>query len=210
MSERSRARDGFGAGEGRWPRALGRLVVLLALALVLMQALRLAREGDRWRGLTRGQPAPRLRLPTLSGAVIDLEQWRGRVVLLELWATWCPPCREQFALLDRLQDELGARGLQALTVEIEGNLEQVRALVRQQDERRRRAGRPASAVVHALGNEAAAEAYRVQTIPQLVVIGRQGEVRYLHVGGGGEDELRQQLQRALVTDAAPKGSGATR
>lgn len=207
MSQRARGRDALGAEEAPWSRAVGRVVVAFAVALVLFQTVGLLRDGDRLRGLVRGQPAPTLRLPTLAGPPISLEQWRGRVVLLEFWASWCPPCREKLGLLERLQDELGAQGLQAVTVEIEGNRERVSQLVGAQAERRRRGGLAASAVVYAIGTDAVAEAYRVQTIPQLVVIGRRGEVLHVQVGGGGEDELRQQVAQAL-TASAPTGGGS--
>lgn len=197
MSQRSRERDLTRADEAPRARAVGRLVVGLAVALLAYQAVGLLRDGQRLRPLARGQAAPPLRAPTLDGVPISLDQWRGRVVLLELWATWCPPCREKLAVLERLQDSYGAQGLHALTVEIEGNQRGARQLLRRQAERRQRAGRPASGVVHALGDDRVAEAYRVQTIPQLVLIGRRGEVLYVHVGGGGEDELHQQLARAL-------------
>lgn len=61
-------------------------------------------------------PAPMLTLEDLRGRTVRLESFRGKVVLLNFWATWCPPCRAEIPDLVALQNEHGAKGLQVVGV----------------------------------------------------------------------------------------------
>jgi len=58
-------------------------------------------------------------LANLSGAKDTLETWRGRVLVVNFWATWCAPCREEIPLFVRLQKRLGSRGLQFVGIAID-------------------------------------------------------------------------------------------
>jgi thiol-disulfide isomerase/thioredoxin len=59
------------------------------------------------------------KLPDLTGTPQPLGQWRGRVVLVNFWATWCAPCREEIPMLVKLQEKYGARGLQLVGIAID-------------------------------------------------------------------------------------------
>mgnify|MGYP003886866771 CR=1 FL=1 len=59
---------------------------------------------------------PELELPDLDGRPQPLSQWRGKLLLLNFWAGWCPPCVAEMPLLERMQGELGDRGLQIVGV----------------------------------------------------------------------------------------------
>jgi thiol-disulfide isomerase/thioredoxin len=61
-------------------------------------------------------PAPKLSFATLSGKKVSLADYKGKVVLIDFWATWCPPCRKGLPFTDRLNKELRARGLQVMAV----------------------------------------------------------------------------------------------
>ena len=63
--------------------------------------------------------APALKLKGLDGKMHDLAQLRGRVVLINYWATWCPPCREEMPEFVKAQQELGPRGLQFVGIAID-------------------------------------------------------------------------------------------
>ena len=69
-------------------------------------------------GLARRGPwlAPDFAVPDLHGQAVRLSAFRGKVVLLNLWTTWCPPCREEMPSLERLHARLGARDFQLLAV----------------------------------------------------------------------------------------------
>ncbi len=98
----------------------------------------------RWRAsktdskLTTFEPHPAtralgpLRFSDEAGRELSLASFRGRVVLLNVWATWCPPCREEMATLDRLQAALGGATFEVVTVSMDsGGLPVVQAFFRQ-------------------------------------------------------------------------------
>jgi len=68
--------------------------------------------------------APDFSLTTLSGQTVTLEQYRGKVVLLDFWATWCPPCRMTIPLLIKLQEKYRDEGLIILGISID-DLQQI-------------------------------------------------------------------------------------
>ena len=70
-------------------------------------------------GLPDGSPAPPLRLPALQGGEVDRESFRGRVVVLNFWATWCPPCVEEMPSLERLHRALAGEGVVVLSVSVD-------------------------------------------------------------------------------------------
>lgn len=72
------------------------------------------------RGLI-GQAAPELVLRDLDGQLQTLSQFKGQVVLLNFWATWCPPCREEMPSMEALQRQFGEQGLVVLAVNVEEN-----------------------------------------------------------------------------------------
>ena len=116
-----------------------------ALALVGVAAALIAGSGMyRWRAsktdpkLTEFEPhaAPRalgpLRFSDEAGREVSLASFRGRVVLLNVWATWCPPCREEMPTLDRLQAALGGPKFEVVAVSMDsGGLSVVQAFFRQ-------------------------------------------------------------------------------
>jgi len=66
-----------------------------------------------------GSTAPDFSLSALSGQTVTLEQYRGKVVLLDFWATWCPPCRMTIPQLIRLQDKYRDEGLVILGISVD-------------------------------------------------------------------------------------------
>lgn len=63
--------------------------------------------------------APPLRLERIDGRFIDLQSLRRKVVLLSFWATWCPPCRRELPLLERLQQILGPRDFEVVAISVD-------------------------------------------------------------------------------------------
>ena len=97
-------------------------------ALVALVALAAAGAGygyHVWRQQPAGAQAAGLeamkaaKLPDLEGRPQSLDQWRGKVLVVNFWATWCAPCREEIPLLVKLQDKYGPRGLQIVGIAID-------------------------------------------------------------------------------------------
>ena len=63
-------------------------------------------------------PVPELRLPDLAGDLVELDDLEGRVILVNFWATWCPPCRKQMPALQRLSERLGTEAFMVLGVNV--------------------------------------------------------------------------------------------
>ena len=118
-------------------------------------------------------PAPDFSLPELSGQELRLSSYRGRVVLLDFWATWCAPCREEIPHLVQLQDKYRGRGLTIIGVSMDDTSEPVRDFYKQ--------FRMNYPVV--MGNAQTGELYGgVLGLPIAFVIGRDGKVYAKHIG----------------------------
>lgn len=74
----------------------------------------------------QGALAPDFRLADLNGRALNLSSYRGKVVLLDFWATWCVPCREETPHLVDLQNKYGSQGLQVIGVSMDDGPEPVR------------------------------------------------------------------------------------
>lgn len=124
--------------------------------------------------------APLFSLPGLSGAEIRLADFRGKVVILDFWATWCPPCEEGIPDLNRLQKEYRDRGLAVIGISLDrGEADGVRRFL----------DRLGVEYPNALGSEELFAAYnalpglgRIRGVPAAFVIDREGRVRKKFVG----------------------------
>lgn len=66
-----------------------------------------------------GQQAPDLSLSDLNGEIVSLSQYQGQVVMVNFWATWCPPCREEMPSMQNLHNKLKERGLVILAINVD-------------------------------------------------------------------------------------------
>jgi thiol-disulfide isomerase/thioredoxin len=95
-------------------------LLLLAVAPLPAQALNFVPSDAK--------PAPELSFLDREGNAVSLEDFRGKVVILNLWATWCAPCRKEMPGLDRLQAALGKDGLLVLPLSLDrGEVDQIEA-----------------------------------------------------------------------------------
>jgi thiol-disulfide isomerase/thioredoxin len=108
-----------------WNRRPGALLILVALvgAVAAFQQLRRdaapADEPFRFVAQAERRAFPILRFVDDEAKAVDLAQWRGKVVLLNIWATWCAPCRKEMPSLERLQAQLADDGLQVVPLSID-------------------------------------------------------------------------------------------
>jgi cytochrome c biogenesis protein CcmG/thiol:disulfide interchange protein DsbE len=109
----------------RFRRLLGGLAWGLPVAAVLVAlgtaALRTGRSASITAALARGErpAAPIFRLPALDGRMVDLTALRGQVVVVNFWASWCPPCREEAPLVERVWRTYRERGVVVVGVNIQ-------------------------------------------------------------------------------------------
>jgi peroxiredoxin len=113
-------------------------------------------------------------LAGLDGKPVKLSSFRGNsVVILDFWATWCPPCRMSMPILQKLKDSLGSRGLVVLSIDQGENADTVRSFIRQNNY---------TLQVLLDPNGAAAAAWGVTGLPTMFVIDKEGVVRDQEVG----------------------------
>jgi peroxiredoxin len=91
--------------------------VIVALIVVLIGAGWLVR--DRFLPVDVGDPAPDFVAADLSGNPVSLAGLKGQVVLLNIWATWCEPCRDEMPSMQRLHETMGDRGVKVVAVSID-------------------------------------------------------------------------------------------
>jgi peroxiredoxin len=117
------------------PRRLHRSSVLATLCALLSLAA-LTAGADLWANDERpdeGHPAPDFALKALDGRTVRLSQLRGKkVVLLNFWATWCPPCRLEMPTMQKIYADYKDKGLEILAINIESDAtEEIREFMRE-------------------------------------------------------------------------------
>jgi peroxiredoxin len=95
------------------------LIVILFGILILLQTKDSFYNPSSGAQLAKGRPAPNFSLPDLDGQMVGLADHRGKVVLLNIWATWCPPCVEEMPSMEKLYQELEGEGFEILAVSID-------------------------------------------------------------------------------------------
>jgi thiol-disulfide isomerase/thioredoxin len=158
----------------------GRNLPLAALALCA--ALGCATGGGEAGPGSSGQlgaPLPSIRVEGLSGKDIDVSSYRGRVLLLDVWASWCGPCKQELPMLDDIARRLKARGVDILAVSVDQDRSNVDKFLRNH-------GRWALTIAH---DPAGAIADRLQPdkMPTSYIVDRAGIVRYVNAGFVPED-----------------------
>lgn len=137
-----------------------------------------------------GAPAPEFSLtPAGGGDAIGPRTFAGKVLIIDFWATWCAPCTSAMPVLEEMSILYGDRGVRVLSVNTEG-FGMARA-ARAMAERLT----PSALVVSDDGS--AARLYNVSTIPHMLVIDRQGTVRWVKRGFGSAAGLRSDLRTVI-------------
>jgi|TARA_Y100000310_G_C20684235_1_gene817974 thiol-disulfide isomerase/thioredoxin len=145
--------------------------------------------------LEKGDSAPQFELPALdSSASISLSDFRGKVVYLDFWASWCGPCRLSLPLLDELRQELGDQGFEVVAVDVDEQPEDGRLFLQKY---------PVSYPVASDPTGLYAGEYELVGMPSSFLIDRRGVVRAVHQGFKKADmeKIRLQVQLLLEEDA---------
>lgn len=160
-------------------------------------------EGDDAAGsmLTRvpaaeRQAAPDLAGSTLDGADIRLSDYRGQVVVLNVWASWCGPCRAEVSALSDSQRELGSQGVQVLGVDTEVQRDKGRAFQREHDLAYPSLHDPGSRKLSSLPR-----GYARQALPYTLFIDRKGRIAATYVSTLTEADVRD-ITRPYLAERA--------
>jgi len=138
------------------------------------------------------QPAPDFTLKSLSGKNLRLSELSGQVVLLNFWASWCAPCREEMPLLNDLHNKYSALGFTVLGVNVEEQTDKAVSYI---------AGRPVDFAILLDNKNIVSSQYKVIAMPTTVLIDRNGTMRYLHQGyKAGDKKEYVKLVKKLVRE----------
>jgi cytochrome c biogenesis protein CcmG, thiol:disulfide interchange protein DsbE len=166
---------------GHLPFGVRRSAFVVCLALIAVASVRGAAD----------RPAPAVALPTADGTMMQLAHLRGKVVLVDFWASWCVPCKASFPALDALHRELRDRGLEVVAINVDARRKDADAFL---------AGRSPAMTILFDPNGATPEAFNVRAMPSSALIDRAGNIRFTHEGFTGKtlDTYRREIATLLA------------
>jgi thiol-disulfide isomerase/thioredoxin len=134
-----------------------------------------------WLSAETPKSAPDVPLRSADGTAVQLSAYKGKVLLVDFWASWCVPCKASFPALDAIYREYQPRGLEVLAVNL--------------DEERRNADTFLSAHPHRMTvlfdpRGTAPVAFGVKGMPTSFVIDKTGTIRFTHMGYSGDADVR--------------------
>jgi peroxiredoxin len=157
---------------------------IVALAAVLTLAL------PAWAGVADVQ-APGFTLQSRDGKTVTLAQFKGDVVMLNFWASWCGPCRQEMPLLDSIYKQYKDMGFTLIGVNVEPNSRDANAWLMKT---------PVSYPILYDTKSQVSQLYHVQAMPTTVIIDRKGIVRFVHNGylPGDENQYMNSIRALIV------------
>jgi thiol-disulfide isomerase/thioredoxin len=135
-----------------------------------------------------GLPAPEITVQRMSGKPVSLSNYRGQVVLLDIWASWCGPCKQELPMLDDIASRLHHRGVEVLAVSVDQERENVVKFLGAR-------GHWALTIAHDSKGEIA-DRLQPDKMPTSYIIDRQGIIRYVNYGFVPSDA--QTIERRLA------------
>lgn len=162
-------------------------IAKLLLVCLLQLGLLLPAYAEELKG-----PATDFTLKSRDGKNLRLQEFRGQVVMLNFWASWCGPCRQEMPLLDQLYQRYSRLGFTLLGVNVDENPQDAEKILKDI---------PVSFPILLDSQGMVSELYQVDAMPTTVLIDRDGNLRFLHRGykAGYELEYEKQI-KALVRE----------
>lgn len=148
--------------------------VLVATAFVICGLV-----GDA-SALDVGKPMPEIGLKTLGGKKVTVAALKGKVVIVDFWATWCGPCKEEMPVLQKLYAKYGKQGLVVVGVSVDRESSKLKKYLSNLG--------VTFPVVHD-GEHAVTERYEPAKMPSSFIIGRDGKVKFVHPGFSAKDAV---------------------
>jgi peroxiredoxin len=179
--------------------------ILFGLALIAVAGLYFSTRhhgvptGTTGNGSAEQSLAPDFSLPDLTGQKLDLSSYRGKVILLDFWATWCDPCRDEIPRFVELQNKYGGQGLQIIGVSMDDGPEPVRDFYQ-----RFKMNYPV-----VMGNAKTGELYGgVLGLPIAFLIGRDGRISAKHIGATNISVFEKEIVDLLRSGAGSSSLGS--
>ncbi len=132
-------------------------------------------EKERPKSVMEGKVAPDFSLPLMGGGTMTLSDYRGKVVLLNFWATWCPPCREEMPSMQKLYKHFEGKPFEMLTVSIDEKTELVEPFMKELGLTFPVAFDP---------GQIAAKNYNMTGVPETFLIDKEGTIMHHLIGPG--------------------------
>jgi thiol-disulfide isomerase/thioredoxin len=146
-----------------------------------------------WGWVAAASPtlAPSVTLHSADGSTVELSTYRGRVVLVDFWASWCAPCKTSFPALDSLYREYQPRGLEVLAVNLDERRRDADAFLRARSHR-------LTVLFDPIG--ASPVAFGVKGMPSSFLIDKAGNIRFTHMGYAGnvDESYRREIAQLLA------------
>jgi thiol-disulfide isomerase/thioredoxin len=162
--------------QGRLRLGVGRAALALALACLGCATTGGAGgEGTASASGAVGAPLPPLKVDALSGKTINVASYKGRVLLLDVWASWCDPCKQELPVLNEMAGRLKSQGIDILAVSVDQERANVDKFLRSHG------GHWHLTVAHDPRGEVA-EQLQPDKMPTSYVVDRSGIVRYVNAG----------------------------
>jgi thiol-disulfide isomerase/thioredoxin len=166
------------------------LFVIMAAIFLSVVAVQCFRPPAETGAVEIGQAAPQFKLPDISGREVALDQYKGKIVILDFWQTTCPPCRYTMPMLDQIQDEYSGK-LSVLAI----NLQEPKELVRNYILEQNLHSRVLLDAEYSVGDR-----YGIFAIPMQFLIDQDGIVRYKMTGidpGRTPQIIRDEINKLL-------------
>lgn len=141
--------------------------------------------------LTTGEPSADFTLPSADGSGVRLTDFRGKVVYLDFWASWCGPCRHTLPWMNSLQKKYGDRGFEVIAVNIDKDAAKAKQMLHDIT--------PQFLVLYD-GSGEVAKKYSLPTMPSSFLIDQQGKIVLIHPGFREEDasDIEQKISALLI------------
>ncbi len=136
------------------------------------------------------KPAPDFTLKSLEGPNVKLSELRGDVVLINFWASWCGPCRQEMPLLEELSTKYAPMGYTMLGVNVEEDSSAAKSMLEELG---------VSFPILFDNENSVSESYEVIAMPTTIIVDRDGNVQYVHHGykPGDEGKYQDAIRRAI-------------